>query len=336
MMSEQIDFTFRGRLSNEHTLDFYEAGRFQYGAARLMVKLDQFRRTGRFSARVTYENNTRILLRTQEDGSFIVSTLVPFLQAGGAEFLQAHLGLLWSYVADRVLKPASTDNIRDALATQWQLLETFDATVAQQGEQARRTLDLLHNRIDRGDELTAQNTQLYERLLSEGTRRAYLEGERETLRAISPEQDAKLISMASPLLKDMGVALRSSASTLQIVANDNIQQRKLVYLDKRMAAEVDTSRIDDQPTLILVRIVQYNTETGWGKLRTLEAVGLLSFNVPADRKEGVRRSLLDAMDEGENTMNTYIQCLFVRSLEGILKRAIIFDIVDLDEIDGGL
>ena len=69
------------------TLDFYEAGRFQYGAARLMVKLDQFRRQDRFSARVIYENNTRILLKTQEDGSFVISTLVPFLQAGGDAFL---------------------------------------------------------------------------------------------------------------------------------------------------------------------------------------------------------------------------------------------------------
>ena len=98
-MAEEIDFKFSGALADDHSLDFYEAGRFQYGASRLMVKLDQFRRTGRFSSRVTYDNNTRILLKTQEDGSFVISTVVPFLMAGGDAFLQANLSLLWSYVA---------------------------------------------------------------------------------------------------------------------------------------------------------------------------------------------------------------------------------------------
>lgn len=71
-MAEEIDFRFQGGLSDGHEMDFYEAGRFQYGAARLMVKLDQFRRTGRFYSRVTIDNNTSIRLRNQEDGSFII------------------------------------------------------------------------------------------------------------------------------------------------------------------------------------------------------------------------------------------------------------------------
>jgi hypothetical protein len=335
-MPEEIDFTFNGALSDGHELDFYEAGRFQYGAARLMVKLDQFRRTGRFSSRVTYENNTRILLKTQEDGSFVISTLVPFLMAGGDAFLQANIGLMWSYVADRVLRPASTDNLREALATQRDLIQTFDANIAQQGEQNRRTLDLLADRIARGDQLSNDNQRLYERLLAEGQRRAYLEGETDTLRRIAPDQDARLISMAAPLLKDMGVTLRNSASTLRVSANDNGNNREIIFLNRRMASDVDTSRIDDQSTLILVRIVQYNVETGWGKLRTAEHDGLLSFNVPSDRKGDVQGELLEAMDRRGNRMDTYIECLFVRALSGVLQRAIILSIRDLDDLDGGL
>lgn len=334
-MAEEIEFRFTGSLAENHSLDFYEAGRFQYGAARLMVKLDQFRRQGRFSARVTYENNTRILLKTQEDGSFIISTVVPFLQAGGDAFLQANIGLMWSYVADRLVKPASTDTIRDALATQRDLIQTFDNQIAQQGEQSRRTLDLLGDRIAAGDALTIENRRLYERLLTETQRRAQLENETAMLRRITPEQDARLMSMSAPLLKDMGVALRNSATTLQVASNDNERSRPLLFLDKRMAREIDTSVTDDQTTLILVRIIQYNIETGWGKLRTEEYQGLLSFNVPSDRKEDVQAELLEAMDRAGNDLDTYIECLFVRSPSGILKQAIIIAIHDLDELDGG-
>lgn len=335
-IAEEIDFTFSGALADQHSLDFYEAGRFQYGAARLMVKLDQFRKTGRFSSRVTYDNNTRIILKTQADGSFIISTLVPFLMAGGDAFVQANLSLMWSYVADRVIKPTSTDNIREALSSQRELIQTFDANIVQQAEHNRRTMELLEGRIERADYLTDENQRLYERLLAERDRRAYLEENAATLRRISPDQDARLISMAAPLLKDMGVALRNSSSTLRISANDNEVRRDIVFLNRRMASDVDTSRIDDQSTLILVRIIQYNIETGWGKLRTDEHEGLLSFNVPSDRKGDVQAELLDAMDRAGNQLDTYIECLFVRSVSGALQRAIILAVRDLDDLDGGL
>lgn len=333
-MAEEIDFTFAGALADRHALDFYEAGRFQYGAARLMVKLDQFRQSGRFSSRVTYDNNTRILLRTQQDGSFIISTIVPALIAARDAFVQAPISLMWSYVVDRVVKPASSDNLRDALQTQRSLIETYNNDIADRAEQNRRTYDLLEDRIARGDRLTDENRELYERLLAEGQRRAYLEGYADVVRRITPDQEARLTSMASPLLKDMGIALRSSATTLKISANDNLDRRQVAFLNRRMANEIDTSRIDDQTSLILVAIIQYNTETGWGKLRTREHQGLLSFNVPSDRKGRLQADLLDAMDRRGNRFDTYIECQFVRSLQGILQRAIVLSVRDLDELEG--
>lgn len=335
-MAEEIDFTFFGALSDSHTLDFYEAGRFQYGAARLMVKLDQFRRTGRFSSRITYDNNTRILLRTQEEGSFIIATLAPAAAAIGEAFVQAPISLMWAYVADRVLKRATNDDLRTSLETQGGLLQSFDANIAGRDEHQRRTLDLLTERVDRGDALTDANQMLYERLLAETQRSAYLQGEADVLRRISPEQDAKLVSMATPLLKDMGVTMRSSASALRVAANENDVPRTIMFLNRQMASEVDTSIIDDVTTLILVRIIQYNTETGWGKLRTQESEGLLSFNVPSDRKGGLQAELLSAMNRRGNALDTYIECLFVRSTQGLLQRMIILAIRDLDELDGGL
>lgn len=334
-MTEEITFRFSGALADDHALDFYEAGRFQYGAARLMVKLDQFRQTGRFSTRVTYDNNTRILLRTQRDGSFELSTLVPALMAARDAFVQAPISLMWSYVVDRVIKPASPDNIREALQTQRELLQVYNRDIADRAEQNRRTHDLLSDRIARGDRLTEENKDLYERLISEGQRRAYLEGRSDLVRKISSDQEAGLTSMASPLLKDMGVALRNSATSLKIAANDNKDRVEIGYLNRRMASDIDTSLIDDQSTLILVRIVQYNTETGWGKLRSQEHQGLLSFNVPSDRKARLQGLLLDAMDRRGNRLDTYIECQFVRSLQGLLQRAIVLSIRDLDELDGG-
>ena len=332
-MAEEIDFNFRGKLADNHTLDFYEAGRFQYGASRLMVKLDQFRRTGRFSKRITYDNNTRILLETQEDGSFLISTLVPFLQAGGTAFLSTSLSSLWSYVADRVLSKSDTETIQQALESQAQLAKVFGEQMVGQANQNQQTLEMLQERIETGDHLTNKSFDLYERLLAERERSTRLERQLALWEQITPEQDAELISMATPLLKDMGRTLKNSASSLTIYASDNDKRTPIVFIDKKMASEIDTTRFDDKATLILVRIIQYNIETGWGKLRTEEAEGLLSFNVPSDRRGDVQAELLDAMDRAGNDLDTYVEALFVRSNSGVLKRMIVLNIHDLDEIE---
>lgn len=333
-MAEEIEFAFKGKLADNHTLDFYEAGRFQYGASRLMVKLDQFRRTGRFPSRITYDNNTRILLESQDDGSFLISTIIPFLQAGGDAFLSTSLSSLWSYVADRVISKSDTASIQKALENQAQLTEVFNNQIAAQTNQNQQTLDMLQERIAAGDQLTAQTFGLYERLLAERERSARLEEHAALLNAITPDQDARLVAMATPLLKDMGVTLRNSAQTLTVYSNDNEERRPIIFLNKKMADEIDTSRVDDQSTLILVRIIQYNIETGWGKLRTVEAEGLLSFNVPSDKKAAVQSELIDAMNRAGNDLDTYVEALFVRTNSGLLKRMIVVAIHDLDELEG--
>jgi hypothetical protein len=47
-MPETLTFHFEGALADSHRMNFYESARFQYAAARLMVKLAQFRQRGRF------------------------------------------------------------------------------------------------------------------------------------------------------------------------------------------------------------------------------------------------------------------------------------------------
>jgi len=331
-MPERIEFRFDGLLADQHQMDFYEASRFQYDAARLMVKLDQFRQTGRFAQKITYQNNTRITLTAQGDGCFVIAALAPLAGQIAEVFVTTPISLMWSYVVDRIVKPATKDDLHLALENNRDLIGVYQADIAERAETNRRTLDLLENRIARGDELTLENVELRERLLAEAERRAYLEGERATLREISLEQDTKLISMAAPLIKGMGVALRSSARTLNVASAEAADRRRIMFLNRRMASEVETSVVDDEPTLILVRIVQYNRETGWGRLRIANERGLLSFNVPSDIKEELQLPLTMAMNENE----TYIECVFVRSTRGIKTRAIVFSIRDLDEIEAGV
>jgi len=91
--------------------------------------------------------------------------------------------------------------------------------------------------------------------------------------------------------------------------------------------EIELARVDKDITPLLVDIVQYNKETGWGKLRTKISNHPLSFSVPSDRKSSMQKQLLDAMDANE----TYIQTYIVRDKANEPIRFIIVGILELPD-----
>jgi hypothetical protein len=72
-MSEALTFHFEGALADSHRMNFYECARFQYAAARLMVKLAQFRKQGSFKKKITNSSNFNIELVSQSNGSFNIN-----------------------------------------------------------------------------------------------------------------------------------------------------------------------------------------------------------------------------------------------------------------------
>lgn len=90
-----LQFHFTGRIADRNMMDFYESARFQYAAARLSVKLDQFRRTGRFSKRITAESRTNIDLHAFSPGSFNLNISANDEESGFLGNLP--LDVLWSF-----------------------------------------------------------------------------------------------------------------------------------------------------------------------------------------------------------------------------------------------
>ncbi len=330
-MVDKVSFVFTGKLADQHEMDFYEAARFQYAVARLSVKLDRFRRTGTFPQKVTRQNNTSINLRRYRDGSFGIDVIAPALATVAPLMLEVPLTALWTYIVERVFKPADQDNIKRALETTTNLAAIFDRRIAASDRQAALTLEVLAHELEANRELNAATRELYERLLAETERRAYLEGQERLLSRITPDQDAELVTMATPLLKEIAVPLRRSASLASINIRDRYGRRRILSATRAMADEVESIRIDPTITPLLIDVVQYNKESGWGKFRNIEFESLASFSVPADRKETLKRKLTRAMNEEE----VYVQAYYVRSAAGKKIRIIIVDFLDIDEIESG-
>jgi hypothetical protein len=309
-------------------MDFYESDRFQYSASLLLVKLDIFRKTGVFPKKITYKNTPDILILPARRGSFGLEVLIPALAAAGPMIYEIPISYLFSYVADRIFKSGTSEQIARTLAERdGKLFQLFQENINGRDDTIERTLDLLGQQMAANANMHEDVKQLYERLLADQQRRGALREEAEVLRRIPPDSEANLLTMAAPLLKEMNVPLRRSASRLNIdaVANDN--EFKILSANKEMADAVDTELVDDHLTRIDIDIVQFDKESGWGKFRNDEWDGRASFSIPGDILDDLKQTAVDAMHQDM----VEVDCVFVRSAAGIPQRIIVSDIRNIDE-----
>lgn len=322
---DELRFHFQGGLADQNRMDFYEAARFQYAAARLSVKLDQFRRTGRFSKRVTTTSRTNIDLFPYERGSFNLK--IAACEEGPNEFkIDVPLTTLWTYIIERVFQPTDTNAALDLIDDNALRSEFFDL-VENNMFKSDAAIALLRSQLESDRGLVPSEAELLDRLLSETARRSYLQSHRELLSAITAEQDAALVTMATPLLSEIAVPLRRSAKRVTISTIDSWGERPVLTADHKTAAALEAIKIDKYVTSIDVDIVQYNKENGWGKFRNPNWEGIPSFSVPADRKDDLRFDLLNAMREDRVSVDAYI----VRSLSNEPIRMILVDVSMIDD-----
>jgi len=94
-----------------------------------MAKLDQVRQTGRRAQKITYQNHTRITLAAQGDGRFVIAGVAPLAGQIAEVFVTAPISLMWSYVVDRIIKPATKEDLHLALENNRDLIGVFRAEI---------------------------------------------------------------------------------------------------------------------------------------------------------------------------------------------------------------
>lgn len=321
---EKIRFHFEGALSTENRLNFYEAARFQYAAARLTAKLMQFQHNGRFSKRITDRTNTDALLVAHRDGCFNISILVPFAMAAAEAFVTVPVSVLMSYVLERVLGKTSNGEVADALNAQSAIAEQFGRISDNDTTTIQRALGIIEEQRRDTRYAYEQSTKYLERRIAELERERLLGAQEDQIKKIDGARQEALLAMAAPLVGEMATALRRSADTLEIFDETRVgSSQRFLYLDREMAEEVIVSIVDDQVTAIRVDIVQYNKETGWGKLRLASSHDLITFNVPTDMKERLKGRITQEM----NKTQTFVQVYYVRDRAKEIKRMILVGII---------
>ncbi|SFJ46639.1 hypothetical protein SAMN03159338_1464 [Sphingomonas sp. NFR04] len=326
-MAERITFHFEGARADDHRMNFYEAARFQYAAARLLVKLAQFRATGKFVTNISDKSNHDVELVAQKSGSFNYN--VEETKPAADAFLNIALSDLVAYVAERVIEKLDEATMAKVVlpALDYDEDEDEDEDEVEDNDLEVAEIDDMAEAVLAGDKLTAslspETSKIIKRRVAEVYRERRLAAAAKPIANITEDQSQKLLAMAAPLIVEMGTALRKSANTLEITTQKRGPVESVLFLDRKMARDIETAAVDRVITPILGDITQFNKENGWGKLRIENGAKMISFSIPSDVLPIIRQTLIDNMKKDLVYFKTY----FVRDRAKKVKRLIIVGIL---------
>jgi hypothetical protein len=309
-MLESLTFHFEGSLADQHKMNFYESARFQYAAARLLVKLAQFRSSGKFQQKISNKSNFDVRLTSQSDGSFNINVEDPGQDTASEQFVNIPLGDLVAYVSERVIAKLDEDSLKTiggaGVKTE---IETLSESVIAETTTV--------------DQLPKANRDLVKRRVAEISREIRLNDSANSIIKIDFARSQKLIAMSAPLISEMATALRRSADTLEVSSSISGRSKEILFLDQRMASEIETSLVDDEITTLLCDVIQFNKDNGWGKVKFENSLVVASFSIPYDILPRIKQRLIDTMKKDQVNLQTY----FVRDMAGEVTRLIVVGIL---------
>jgi hypothetical protein len=295
-------------------MNFYESARFQYAAARLIVKLAQFREKGRFVKNITSNTNLGIQLVTQTDGSFNINIEVPDQSPTDEGFVKISVSDLIAYVSERIVEKIDEQALRE--------INPPDRRTNAGSSAADAALNQLVEDAMAGRDMTArlpvQVQDSVKRRVAEAYRERRLAENSKAISLIDFTRSQKLISMSAPLISEMATALRRSAESLEITDTTGGRSNSVLYLNRKMAAEIETAAVDSEITPILGDITQFNKDNGWGKLKIENGSRVVNFSIPSDILPSIRTTLIENMQKDQVFLQTY----FVRDPAGEVIRLI--------------
>lgn len=323
-MAEKIAFHFQGALADEHRMNFYESARFQYAAARLMVKLAQFRANGRFVKKIFDQSNINIQLIGHTDGSFNINIEDSGQKDDDEQFVKVLLSDMIAYVSERIVEKLDADVLAEGLL----LSPAPDLDDSEKMAEVDAVIDLSLNNDALFALLPTEAKDLIRRRVAESHREKRLAENAAAISKIDSESGRRLVAMAAPLLSEMAqIGLRRSAESLEIRSSLDGQTKSVLFLDKGMAKAIETSIVDEEITPLLCDVIQFNKDNGWGKVRIEKGLLTLSFSIPSDKLSDLKQALIDQMKKDL----VYLQTYQVRDRAGVVTRLIVVGILETPE-----
>ncbi len=173
------------------------------------------------------------------------------------------------------------------------IVETQNATVQQSLDLVSWALSSNNTRIGR---LQSDGTNLQaiaQDLQSEQVREQTIQRDGRHLRDIDPNKISRLTSRVRPMVAEIALPLRRSASSVSLGTPEN--DAAFATLDQERAKQIDERSIREEPIEFTGHLKSYDRDAGVGKIVTDAFARQMTFFVPPSVRKRMRNSILAAM-----------------------------------------
>ena len=323
-----IKFQFTGGMTDNHEMNFYEAGRFQYAAARFIYTLEHFRQSGRIKERISFNINADIRVRAPQQGSFIQEVILHSAPIIAEPALRCSFEALYAFAWNLILPRSNANDVAIALSKQeterekqrtiqekertaqtkvlGNIASEAIAAMAKVSSEAiattPQTLKILEHSVLNGLTLntngynldTNELTQYRDEAADQLNREIIISQNQEHFNSITPETERRLASQLRNPVKDIVLPLKKSAVNLNI-SQGNKEDFRIASINSESARSISEVNESDSTTRIYCLIKSYDVETGYGKFR--EGIKLIAFRVPTSSKNTLKPKILQAMNQ---------------------------------------
>jgi hypothetical protein len=311
----RLVFRFDGGDADRGELNFYDAGRFQYGAARFVYTLEYFRQTGAVLSKITKRVNAEYRIPSPERGSWqteVLQIAVPSLIECAVKVpIQAAI----AYVMERLIPGRrSREMISEALGEEKYRRDDRVAYEKERTAQERerteqirlladtnsKALDLVGRMLDKPglvDPKVQLLREIRDELNASSEREEIIKRYKTEFDKVEDGTATRLVDRARAQVIEMRRPLIRSADRLQI--NDGPGRSPFASLSRRSVEDLSGNSVDPLPSTLRGNIIRFDKENGWGKFRNAEFTTPASFLVPSALRNRLRDEVIDAMKEEE-------------------------------------
>ena len=334
--NELITFKFEGGLADKHQMNYYDAARFHYGAARLLLKLQHYKHTGRVLSRVSVSVDADFRMEAPVAGS-LVHTIWDFTKdIAEKPYIKAPLSTVVGWVTKKLT--ANTDPL-----DYMEKIKGHEARQeAERTEQLRIVAELakqaMVSKEDFLKHLKNENKQLKKKLgANSGVYLLSRDYERQVEAevaageaAIEFKEDFRRFEADSPrIIAANRSAIEDMARPVDGVSAESLTFRDgndhaVGYVNEKTVTSFQGETVDRMPTLLVGKVKSFDFETGWGKFRNEYFANPVSFNLPSFKRNDEMPRIVEAAKKGEGQFAFYL----VRKNDGTVSRMILERVVD--------
>lgn len=357
---DKIQFRFTGGMADNNEMNFYEFGRFQYGAARFIYTLENFRQKGRVLQKLRTRVNTDIRVKAATQGSFIQEAIIasaPAIPSAVDYVINCSFEALYAYIWDKILPTSKGEELavemskQETLRAEQRTLQDREHTeqmrimaqISRDGfATTQQSLAVLQNKITNPQPTTTIINNIHidlptlkkyeQELISDLARKQLINDNRQALNQITPEMERKLTSQLRKSFTDMVKPLKSSAHNMEISGGSSSHSPvKLASIDEETALKITSEREDDNLTTVRGSIKSYDVETYYGKLRFSTLEKPISFNIRSIDRETTHLKVRQAMLNDDEFV--WLKIYLIRDVYGTPIRASLMDVLSDEEYE---